>query len=164
MTSQTTEAVLGRSLGGEAVRIGLENEIAVMAALDLVLVDFTLAEIGNEDLPDSRGAAIAHGMPAAVPVIEIADDADSLRIRCPDGEVHAAKALVRSNMGTEPLIIAVVRPFAEQVQVEIGEDRPEADRDRRIPTNVPRRFSTREPIGEPALPCPRTSATKKPSG
>ena len=96
-----------------------------MAALDLVLVDLTLAEIGNEDLPDPRGAAIAHGMPPAVPVIEIADDADSLRIGGPDGEVNSAKALMGSEMGTEPLVIAVVRPFAEQVQVKIGEDRPE---------------------------------------
>ena len=45
---------LGPQLGGEAVRVGLVNEIAVMAALDLVLVDFALAEVGNEDLPDPR--------------------------------------------------------------------------------------------------------------
>ena len=95
-----------------------------MAALDLVLVDFALAEVGNEDLPDPGGAAIAHGMPAAVPVIEIADDADSLRIGGPDGEVDSAKPSMGSDMGTEPLVIAVVRPFAEQVQVKIGEDRP----------------------------------------
>ena len=114
----------GPNLRGEAVGIGLENEIAVVAALDLVLVDFTLAEVGNEDLPDPRRAAIAHGMSAAVPVIEIADDADPLRVGSPDGEVNSAKALMGSEMGTEPLVIAVVRPFAEQVQVKIGEDRP----------------------------------------
>ena len=69
-----------------------------MAALDLVLVDLALAKIGNEDLPDAGGAAIAHGVTAAVPVIEIADHADALRVRGPDGEVDAAKALVCSRM------------------------------------------------------------------
>ena len=39
--------------------------------------------------------------------------------------MDAAKALVRPDVGPEPLVIAVVRPFAQQVQVEIGEDRAE---------------------------------------
>ncbi len=70
---------LGPQLGGEAVGVGLLDEVAVVAALDLVLVDLALAEIGDEDLPDPGGAAIAHGVPAAVPVIEVADHAHALR-------------------------------------------------------------------------------------
>ena len=116
---------LGPQLGGEAVGVGLLDEIAVVPALDLVLVDFALAEVGDEDLPDPRRAAVAHRVPAAVPVIEVADHADSLRIRGPDGEVDAAKPSMRPDVGTQPLVIAIVRPFAQQVQVEIGQHRPE---------------------------------------
>ena len=141
----------GPHLRGEAVGVGLVNEIAVVAALDLVLVDFALAEVGDEDLPDPRGAAIAHRMPAAVPVIEIADDADPLRIGRPDGEMNAAKALMGPDVGTEPLVIAVVRPFAQQVQVKIGEDRPEEIGIDEIP-RMPLVVFHREPIGKSAVP------------
>ena len=122
-----------------------------MAALDLVLVDLALAEIGDEDLPDPGGAAIAHRMPAAVPVIEVADHADSLRVGGPDGEVDSAKPLMRSEVGTEPLVIAIVRPFAEQVQVEIGEHRPKRVRIDELP-RMPLVVLDPEPIGEAALP------------
>ena len=45
---------LGPHLGGEAVGVGLLDEVAVVPALDLVLVDLALAEVGDEDLPDAR--------------------------------------------------------------------------------------------------------------
>ena len=80
----------GPHFGGEAVGVGLFDQIAVVPALHLVLVDLALAEIGNEKLPDAGGAAISHRVPAAVPVIEIADHADALRVRGPDGEMDAA--------------------------------------------------------------------------
>ena len=44
---------LGAEFGGEPVGVGLLHEVAVVAALDLELVDLTLAEIGDEELPDS---------------------------------------------------------------------------------------------------------------
>ena len=55
---------LGPQLGGEAVGVGLLDEVAVVAALDLELVDLALAEVGDEDLPDSgrrRGSASGGG-------------------------------------------------------------------------------------------------------
>ena len=61
-------------------------------------------------------------MRAAVPAIEVADDADALRVGRPDGEVHAGDAADRQAMGAELLPRAVVRPLAEQVQIEVGED------------------------------------------
>ncbi len=66
-------------------------------------------------------------------MIDIAASADAGRVGSPYGEVNSAKALVRAKMGTEPLVIAVMRPFAEQVQVKIGEDRPEQIRVNEVP-------------------------------
>lgn len=91
------------------------NEIAIVTALDLELVDFPLTEVGNENFPDSRGASIPHGVAAAVPVIKIAGDAHALRVRSPDSEVDAAKTLVSPDVRTEPLIIAIVGPLAEKM-------------------------------------------------
>ena len=53
VTSQTTDAVFGPHLGGETVRVGLLDEIAVVAALDLELVDFALDQVRDERFPRS---------------------------------------------------------------------------------------------------------------
>ena len=93
-TSQTTEAVRGPQFRGEAVGVGLLDQVAAVPALHLVFVDLALAEIGNEELPDAGGAPVAHRVPAAVPVIEVADHADPLRVRCPDREMDALEPAV----------------------------------------------------------------------
>ena len=116
---------LGPQLGGEAVGVGLLDEIALVTALDLELVDLALDQVGDEDLPDPRRPAAPHRVPAAVPVVEVADDADPHGVRGPDGEVDAAEALVVAEVGPQAFEVAVVRPFAQQVKVEVGQDRSE---------------------------------------
>ena len=106
---------------------------------------------------------LPHRVPAAVPVVEVADHADPLRVRGPDGEVDAAEALVRPDVGAQPLVIAVVRPFAEQVQVEVGQDRAELVGIDELP-RCPSWFSTAQPIRERGSARPVKTATKKPSG
>ena len=64
-------------------------------------------------------------MRAAVPSIEIADDADALRIRRPDGKVHALHAAHRHAMGAKPLPGAIVSALGEQMEVEVGQNRTE---------------------------------------
>ena len=78
--------------GGEAVGVGFLDQIAVVPALDLVLVDLAVAEVGNEDLPDAGSSPVAHRVPPAVPMIEVADHADPLRIGGPDREVHTPES------------------------------------------------------------------------
>ena len=116
---------LGAKFGGEPVRVGLLDDVAVVAALDLELVDLALAEIGDEQLPDSGGAAVPHRMPAAVPVVEVAGHADAFGIGGPDGEVNSPEPLMGAQVGTQPLVVAEVRSFAQEVKVEIGQHRPE---------------------------------------
>ena len=64
-----------------------------------------------------------------------------------------------SDVGTEPLVIAIVRPFAEQVQVKIGEDRPKRIRIDEFP-RVSLAVFHAETIRESALPAGEASDEK----
>ena len=61
-------------------------------------------------------------MHAAVPPVEITDQADAIGIGRPDREVHAGRRADADAMRAKLLERAMVRPFAEQMQIEIGED------------------------------------------
>ncbi len=116
----------GPHFRGETVRIRFLNEIALMAALDLEFVDFALHQVGDEKFPDSGRPAIAHRMPPAIPVVEIANHADALGVRRPDREIDTSNSAVGHDVGTEPLVVAEMRTFAQEVKVEVGQRRPEA--------------------------------------
>src|SRR5262245_60357237 len=62
-------------------------------------------------------------MTPAIPKIEIADHAHPLRRRRKDGEGHAFHAIEHDGMGAELVVEMQMRPFAEQVEIEIGQDR-----------------------------------------
>src|SRR5882757_131046 len=57
----------------ESERIGLERQAHAIGADDLVFVGPAGADVGNEQFPDAGVATIAHRMPAAVPLVEVAD-------------------------------------------------------------------------------------------
>ena len=61
-------------------------------------------------------------MDARVPAVEVADDADPLRVGRPHRELHAVGLAVADRPGAEGLVGALVRPFAPQVAVELAED------------------------------------------
>src|SRR5688500_16892064 len=56
-------------------------------------------------------------MAAAIPLVEVTDDADALRVRCPHGEARTTLAGMRAQLLMDVVVIAL----AEQVQIEIGE-------------------------------------------
>ena len=64
-------------------------------------------------------------MHAAIPLVEVADDAHALRIGGPDGEVHAGDAADRHHMRPELVPRAMMRALAEEVQVVLGQHRTE---------------------------------------
>src|SRR5207247_691326 len=72
----------------EPVGVRLHGEVVAVTRLDFKLVALARAQLRKEQLPDTGGAAHAHRVPAAVPSIEVADHADALRMRRPDGEMH----------------------------------------------------------------------------
>ena len=145
--SQTIEAVFGPQLRRESVRIGFLDQVAIVPALDLELVDLALTEVRDEDLPDARPAPVAHRVTAAVPMVEIPDHADPLRIRGPHREMDAPEAGMGPQVGTEPLVIPIMRPFAEQVQIEVSQDRPECVGIDELP-RIPFMILHAQPVGE----------------
>src|SRR5271166_5062353 len=63
---------LGTEFGGKSVRVGFLYQIAVVAALDLELVNLARAQIRDKQLPDSGRAPVPHRVASAVPVVEVA--------------------------------------------------------------------------------------------
>lgn len=62
-------------------------------------------------------------VPASVPAIEIADDLDGSRVRGPDGEIDSAAAVDHAGVGAQTFVKFEVFPFADQVTIEIAQDR-----------------------------------------
>ena len=65
-------------------------------------------------------------MAPRIPEIEVADDADPLRVRRKDDEGHARHALQHHRMGAKLLVKPLVGAFAEQVKVVVGQHRRKA--------------------------------------
>ena len=108
-----------RHLGGQAERVGfLEDPVAVP---DLVLVECSLAQPRHKKLPETAGNVLPHGMPAAVPVVEIAHDADARRVRRPDGEIHPVNAVDLPQLGPQPVVTLPVAALVQQVEVVVGQ-------------------------------------------
>jgi hypothetical protein len=64
-------------------------------------------------------------MPARIPVIKVADDANHFGIWRPDGKTHAADAFVLDNMSAQCVVTLVVSAFAVEIQIEVGQERLE---------------------------------------
>ena len=58
---------------------------------NLELVALAVRQIGHENLPDAGGREQPHRVDAAVPAVEVADDADAIGVGRPHGEVHARR-------------------------------------------------------------------------
>src|SRR5947209_7067881 len=58
-------------------------------------------------------------VPLRIPSVEIADHADALRVRRPDAEHHTPRHDVRPEL----LPKLAVRPFVEEMEVPVGEER-----------------------------------------
>src|SRR5437867_450267 len=67
-------------------RVCFIHFVAVVARGDVVLVLHPLVYVGNESLPDSRRPARLEAICLITPSVPIAFDADTLRIRRPNGE------------------------------------------------------------------------------
>ena len=94
-------------------------------ALQLVLVQFALAEARDEQFPDAGWIASSHRVTAPVPAVEIADHRDAHGVRRPDCEAHALHAFVTGQLRAQAGGQLAVVAFGEQVEVEFAEQRPE---------------------------------------
>ena len=112
--------VAGRSLEVGAVGVGLDEDVGRLVE-DLVFVEFALAETGDEQLPHAGGAERAHGVVAAVPVVEIAHDRHAGGAGRPDGERHAGHPVDHTQVGAEFFVDAVLVALVEKVEVLVAE-------------------------------------------
>ena len=111
-------------LGEEGEGVGFQDEAAVCAD-DFEFVVGAGADAGDEDFPDAAFDAFAHGVGAAVPAVEISDDADPLGVGCPDGEGGAGDVADGAGVGAEDIVEGVVGAFGEVVDILFPEDVPE---------------------------------------
>ena len=123
-----------RRLLGEAHRIAFQRLQGAARAEDLVFVDRAKGHAGDEYLPHARFDALAHRMPAAVPLIELAHHADALGVRRPHHEGDPVDAVDLGRVRAQPLVDLAMAALGEQVDVEVAQHR-------------------REPIGVLRLPC-----------
>src|SRR5712672_852489 len=61
-------------------------------------------------------------MNAAIPAIEVTDDADALRAGSPHRKVYALNAFDGDDMGAHLFVGVVMAAFAHEVQIKFGED------------------------------------------
>ena len=110
-----------RRLEGHRERIGLLQQPA-LGRPDLELVAQIVLQLGHEQFPHPRRHQPPHRMGAAVPAVEVADDADALGVGGPHREVHPGRRADHDPVRAKPFERAKQIAFAEQVQIEIGED------------------------------------------
>ncbi len=91
---------------------------------DFEFVIHPLADLGDEDFPDAGGTHAAHGMKAAIPAVEIADDTDALGARRPNGERKAFDPLVLQEMGPHLFMELLMVPFPQEIKVHFPQGRP----------------------------------------
>ena len=125
VSSNTIDAVLGPHLGGKRHRIGFQRQLLALRADDLEFVAIAGRGAGDEQLPIAV-AAHPHRMPPRIPEIEIADHADAPRVGREHHERHAVDAVERHRMGAELVVKPLMGAFAEQIQIEVGQDRRKA--------------------------------------
>ena len=113
-------------LGLLGIGIGLQRQQAAIGADQLVFVKMARTQAGHENLPETAGVPPPHRHAPAVPAVEVADDADPLRVRRPDRERHPLDALMHDRVRAELLIAREMVALDQQMQVEFAEHRPEA--------------------------------------
>ncbi len=102
-------------------RIRFQRQQAPLAVEHLVFVAGTFGHSRHEDFPDAVCRMQAHGVPTAVPVIEIADHADARRVGRPYRKPRARNAKKRGDMSAQFPVDLSVGAFAKKVEIEFAQ-------------------------------------------
>jgi len=108
--------LLGGDLKKETERIRVEPDVT-MGVANFKFIMRALAHARDEDLPDPGGSQQSQRVTTPVPVIEIADDADALRIGRPDRKAGARHPVNHAQLGAELLVNPPFVPLVEKIQV-----------------------------------------------
>src|SRR6202043_2307637 len=116
---------LGPHFGGKRQRLGFERQRLALRACDVELVVIADPGARGEKLPIAWGGHPPR-MAARLPEIEIADPAAPPCIRCEHHEGDAVDAVKHQRMRAELVVEPLIGPFAEQIEIEVAQDRREA--------------------------------------
>src|ERR1700721_1785503 len=108
--------LLGRDFKKETERVGVQFDAAMRVA-NLKFIVRALPHTGDENLPDTRRPEQAHGMKSSIPVIEIANDADALRIGRPNGKAGPGNSVNHAELGAEFFVNFSLVALAEKIQI-----------------------------------------------
>ena len=106
-------------------RIGLQRKQMAMRSDNFELVVVAGLGVRDEQLPIAR-AAHPHRMAPPVPEVEVADHGDTPGVGRQHHEADAIDAFEPHRMRAELVVKALVGAFAEQIEIEIGQDRRKA--------------------------------------
>ncbi len=112
--------LLRRHFKKESERIGVQLDVAVRVA-NLKFVMRALPHARNENFPHAGRAQQPHGMATPVPMVEVANDADALRIGRPDGEARAGHAVNHTQLRAELVVNFPLVALAEQIQIRLAQ-------------------------------------------
>ena len=112
----------GGQLRGERVGVGPVESRPAVGGEDRILVQRPRPDRRDESRPDPGRAPPREGIDGGVPAVELADDRDFPRVRRPDGEMRAGRAVEVEDVGPQLLVEAFVGPLANELQVEVAQD------------------------------------------
>lgn len=104
--------------GKEAVGVGLIDDLTVQHSHS-VFVFLAGADIGDEQLPNTRWHLFLHAMRPTVPMIEIADELDALSIGSPNSKVDSGLTVDITKMRAEAFVDLPVLASTEQMAVKV---------------------------------------------
>ena len=85
-------------------------------------------KVRDKDLPDAHIAAPPHQVAFAIPIVEVTDNGDALRIGRPDGKMNTGRTFMLDQMRAHLVMQAIMRAFRHQHVVDRPKDRPECVR------------------------------------
>src|SRR3954453_23635787 len=112
---------VGGSLGALSLRVRLERQELTVGTKDLVFVEMTGAEAPDEQFP--KPTVISHRHPPAVPSVEVANNADTARVRRPHREGDALDTFVHHRVRSKLSIARQVIALGEQMNVDLAKHR-----------------------------------------
>src|SRR5438067_11980458 len=111
-----------RRFGALGMRVCFQRQEFAMRAQQFVFVEMPGAQARHENLPEPAGMPLTHRHAAAIPCVEIADDADPLRVGRPDRKRNAFHSVMQHRVRAELLITREMIALDEQMHVEFAEN------------------------------------------
>src|ERR1700751_5650018 len=110
---------VGWPLSPLGLRVRLERQELTVGPEDLVFVEMTGAQAGDEQLPEPGD--ISHRHPPAVPPVEVANDADPVSVRRPYREGDAFDTLMNQRMRSKLAVARQVVALGQQMNIDLAE-------------------------------------------